>query len=93
MATFLMFGKYSAESVSGISAKRTKKSETLVKKLGGKVHAIYALLGCEDLLLIVTFAGMEQAMKASVALSQATGIAFRTVPAMPVKKFDRLMRK
>ena len=30
-------------------------------------------------------------MKASVALAKATGIAFSTVPAVPVEEFDKIV--
>jgi len=43
-------------------------------------------------MLIVDFPGIEQAMKASVALSKMTGIAFTTSPAVTVEKFDEMMR-
>jgi len=40
---------------------------------------------------ITTFPGVEQAMKASVAISKTTGISFTTSPAVPVEEFDKLM--
>jgi len=91
MATFCMFGRYSSEALKGMSAKRTKESESLIKKFGGKVESMYALLGEKDLVFIVTFPGIEQAMKASVALSRMTGISFATLPAVTVEEFDKLM--
>jgi uncharacterized protein with GYD domain len=86
-----MFGRYSSEALKGMSAKRTKESESLIKKFGGKVESMYALLGEKDLVFIVTFPGIEQAMKASVALSKMTGISFATLPAVTVEEFDKLM--
>jgi len=91
MATFLMFGKYSIESVKQISSKRTKGAVNLIKKFGGEVKGMYALLGEKDLVFILTFPGMEQAMKASVALSKLTGISFTTFPAVTVEDFDKLV--
>lgn len=91
MATFLMFGKYSAEAIKGITAARTKKAVTTIKKHGGEVKAMYALLGDYDLVLVVNFPGVEKAMQGSVALNKLTGIAFTTAPAVPVEEFDRLM--
>ena len=91
MATFFMFGRYSSEAVKGMSAKRTKDAEGLIKKYGGKVEAMYALLGEKDLVFILTFPGIEQAMKASVALSKTTGISFTTVPAITMEEFDKLV--
>lgn len=91
MATFFMFGKYSSEAVKGMSAKRTKEAEGLIKKYGGKVEAMYALLGEKDLVFILTFPGTEQAMKASVALGKATGISFTTLPAVTIEEFDKMI--
>ena len=93
MATFLMFGKYSSEAIKKISARRTKDAGGLIKKYGGSVKAMYSMLGEKDLLFILTFPRMEQALKASVALSKTTGIAFTTCPAVTVEEFDRLMAR
>ena len=91
MATFLMFGKYSAEGVKGISSQRTKKAADLIKKQGGQVKAVYAMLGMADLLLIVDLPGVEAAMQTSVALGKMTGVSFCTHPAVSVEEFDKLM--
>ncbi len=91
MATFFMFGKYSSEALKGISAERTREASDLVKKFGGEIKSIHALLGGQDLVIIADFPGIEQAMKASVALSKMTGIAFTTSPAVAVEDFDRMM--
>lgn len=91
MATFFMFGKYSQEAVKGISAERTERAVEVIKKFGGEVKTMYALLGEQDLVLILTFPGIEQAMQASVALSKLTGIDFTTSPAVTVEEFDKLM--
>jgi len=92
MATFFMFGKYSSpEALRDISAKRTDKAMSLINKLGGEVQSMYALLGDRDLVLILTFPGMEKAMQASIALSKMTGISFTTLPAITADEFDKLM--
>ncbi len=91
MAEFFMFGKYSEKAVEGISPKRTDEAVNLVKKQGGEVKSMYALLGEKDLVLIVTFPGVKEAMKASIALSKATKIAFTTLPAVTVQEFDKMM--
>jgi uncharacterized protein with GYD domain len=90
MATYLMFGSYSPESVRRISAKRTDDTKELIEKHGGKLTAAYAMLGEKDLLLIVDFPTTEQAMKTSVALSRMLGIGFSTAPAVNVETFDKL---
>jgi uncharacterized protein with GYD domain len=91
MATYLMFGKYSQEALKAISAKRTTEANALIKKHGGEFKSGYALLGEEDLVLIVDLPDTERAMKTSVALSKLLGIAFRTAPAVSVEDFDKLM--
>lgn len=91
MATFLMFGKYSSEALKGISSKRTEEASNLIKRFGGEVKATYSLLGEKDLVIIVTFPGIEGAMKASVALSKMSGVSFTTSPAVTVEEFDKLM--
>ena len=90
MATFLMFGKYSAQAMKEISPERTKKTHALIKKLGGEVKAMYAMLGETDLLLVVDLPGIDAAMKASLGLAKMTGISFSTAPAVTVEEFDRL---
>lgn len=91
MATFLMLGKYSSEALKGISKERTEKATSIIKKYGGKVNSMYALLGEHDLLFIVDMPEIEQAMQASLALSKLTGISFTTSPAVKVEEFDKLV--
>ncbi|MFP3868013.1 MAG: GYD domain-containing protein [Desulfobacteraceae bacterium] len=91
MDTFIMFGQYSGEAVKQISSARTDQAVGLIKKFGGEVKALYALLGPTDLVLIVDLPGVKQAMQASVALSRLTGISFTTSPAVSVEEFDKLM--
>ena len=91
MATFFMFGKYSSEGLKEMSAERTDKAVSLIKKFDGEVDSVYALLGEQDLVLIVDFPGVEQAMKASVALSKLTGVSFTTSPAVTVEEFDKMI--
>jgi len=93
MVTVLMFGKYSGESLKGISAKRTKQVEALIKKCGGKIKAMYVVLGEKDLLFIASFPGIEEAIQTSITLSKSTGIGFSTYPAVTVEEFDKMMSR
>jgi len=52
MAMYLLFGKYSAEGLKGISAKRSEDAKALFKKHGGELKAAYATLGGVDLVMI-----------------------------------------
>ena len=90
MVTFFMFGKYNAEAVKSISISRTEQAMETVRQLGGEVNGMYALLGEYDLLFCVELPDVEQAMKASVALTKLTGITFKSCPAVKVETFDRL---
>ena len=90
MATFIMFGKYSSESLKGISEDRTNQSRKLIERFKGKLNSIYVMLGEYDLMFITEFPGMEEAMMASVMLNKLSGISFSTSPAVPVDKFDKI---
>ncbi len=91
MPTFIMTGKYSAEAIKQISTKRTTKGTEIVRRCGGKLVAVYATMGKADILVVAEFPGIEEAMKASVALNKALGIYFSTVPALKIEEFDKLV--
>jgi len=91
MATYMMFGKYSQDSIKQISTKRTEKAKELIEKNGGEIKSGYALLGKTDLVLVVELPDLEQAIKTSVALSKMLGISFTTSPAVSMDDFDKLM--
>ncbi len=93
MSTFFMMGKYSASAVNGVSSGRTNEAVGLIEKFGGKVNSMYALMGGYDLVLIVDFPGVGEAMKASIALSKLTGISFSTFPAVTVDQFDKMINE
>lgn len=90
MATYVLFGNYSSESLRGISEQRTREAVKIINEARGKLVSGYALLGEVDLIMIVEFPNTEAAMKASVQLSKLTGIAFKTSAALPIDKFDDL---
>ena len=91
MPIFMMFGKYSSEALKGISPERTDKAVDLIKKNGGKVVSMYAVLGEHDLVFTLDFPDAEKALATSVALKKLTGISFTTSPVVEVEKFDKLM--
>ncbi len=92
MATFIMFGNYSLDSVKQISAKRTEDSIELIMKNEGKLKDGYSLLGETDIILIVEFPDFMHAMKTSVELSKLLGISFTTAPALTMGEFDKLFQ-
>ncbi len=91
MATYVILGKYSLESVRQISANRSNETRALIKQHGGELKAAYALLGEVDLVLIVELPDNARAMKTSAALTKLLGIEFTTAPAMTIEEFDKLM--
>ena len=91
MAIFFMFGRYTPEARREMSAARTQQAIDAIQKMGGEVNAMHALLGPYDLLLCVSLPGIDDAIKASVALSDLTGISFTTCPAVTVEAFDALV--
>ncbi len=91
MATFFIFGKYSAAAAEQITAARTEKARHLIENLGGRVKDIYALMGEYDVVILAELPHMAAAMQASVALKKLTEISFFTVAAMPIEEFDRLL--
>ena len=91
MTTYIMFGKFSIGAIKEISDERTRESTAIVESCGGKVKALYALLGDTDVVAIVDFPGLKEAMKASVELTRLLGISFTTAPAVTVEEFDKLM--
>ena len=91
MPIFMMFGKYSTEALKGISPERSDKAVELIKKNGGKVISMYAVLGEHDLVFTLDFPDSEKALATSVALNKLTGISFTTSPVVEVEKFDKLI--
>ena len=91
MAKYFMYGKYSQEAMKSVSAERTKKAVEVITKSGGKVNSIYALLGKYDLVVITDFPAVTDVMKASIALTKLTGIAFTSFPAISVEEFDKAL--
>ena len=91
MATYLMFGKYSQDSVKQISTSRTDQAIALIRKNGGELKSGYALLGKTDLVLVVELPDNQQAIKTSVGLSKLLGISFMTAPAVSFEDFDKIM--
>ena len=84
-----MFGKYTSEAIKGISKERTHKIESLIKEMGGEVKSVHLLTGNQDLIMVVSLPGFNEAMKASVTLNRLTGILFSTSEAMTVEEFDK----
>jgi uncharacterized protein with GYD domain len=91
MAIFFMFGKYSPKARREISAERTQQAIEAINKLGGEVNAMHALLGPYDLLLCISLPGIDDAIKASLTLSDLTGVSFTTSPAVTIEVFDKLV--
>ncbi len=90
MSTYVMMGRYSAESVTGISADRTRQAREMIEGQGGTVLSMYALLGDRDLMIIADLPDADAALLASIGLTKLTGVAFSTSPAMDISHFDKV---
>ena len=88
MPIFIMRGRYSQSSLEAVSPQRTKKAEQLIARYDGTVKAMYALLGEDDLFMVVELPTIEDALKVSISLTKLTGISFTTCPAISVDDFD-----
>jgi uncharacterized protein with GYD domain len=86
-----MIGNYSLEAMKEISRGRTTKATKIIQKCGGRILSGYATMGKTDLLVITEFPSVEEAMKASVNLTNAMGISFSTMPALSLEAFDKLV--
>lgn len=91
MALFVMSGKYTAEAIRAVSKKRTELAKGILKECGGKLVAGYATLGASDVLLVADLPGIDEAVKASIEMTRALGIAFSTAPAVSVEEFDNIV--
>jgi uncharacterized protein with GYD domain len=93
MPIFMMFGNYTSEATRGISSERTKQAREVIKKRGGKVVSMYAVLGQHDLVLTLDLPDTEAAIGTSAELNKLTGITFVTSPVVEVEKFDKLIKE
>ncbi len=91
MPIFMMFGKYSADSIRNASPERTREAIKIIEKNGGKVISMYAVLGEHDLVFTLDFPDSEKALSTSAMLSRLTGISFVTSPVVNVEQFDKLI--
>jgi uncharacterized protein with GYD domain len=90
VGTFFLFGKYTPDALARVSAARTDEVRQLIREKGGVVREVYALLGQQDLVIIIDAVGILEAMEISIALSKVTGINFSTCPALAAEEFDRI---
>ncbi len=91
MITCFMFGRFPQDAYRDISSNRTHSAVMVLGEFQGEVKSMYALMGENDLIFIVDFPDVNQAILASVALSKELGISFTTSPAITVEEFDAMM--
>lgn len=91
MANFLMLGKYSSQGVQGLNDQTTALIQDQVVRFGGKVLHMYAVLGKIDFVIIASFPGAEEAIKAGLGIGKETGITFNTQPAFTIDEFDDML--
>lgn len=93
MATYLMFGRSSIDSMTkelSTSVERTADALAMIRSVGGELKAAYLLLGEPMLVLVLDLPGIKEAMMTSIDLSKLTGFLFTTAPGMTLEEFHRL---
>jgi uncharacterized protein with GYD domain len=91
MTTYIFYGRYTMDALKGMSPERADTAVEAIEQCGGQVEGMYATLGKYDLVFILSFPSVEDAMKCSVVLARITGITFTSSPAVPVEQFDQMM--
>ena len=73
--------------IGGLNLLRYVDGESVVHRADARTK----VAGLTVLVFVLSFPAIDEAIKASVALSKMTGIAFRTSPAVTIAEFDKLM--
>lgn len=93
MQKYLILGKYTLPGLKSAAASRTKKAVAIVRKHKGRITAAYALVGSYDIAILAEFPGVQQLMKAIIALTRLTGVGFVSFPAISIEEFDKKILK
>lgn len=90
MTTYIMFCSITLEAAMQLSPARTEDAISIVNK-HGKFQAAYALVGEKDFMIIADFPDIQSTMRAALALTRRLGYPFRSMPALPIAEFDKLI--
>ena len=92
MATFVMLGRMSVDSMRESNPQQLAEAMALIKKNGGELKAGFGMMGKYELLLILEMPNIEQMMKTSVGLTKMLGgITFITSPAFTLEEANSYM--
>lgn len=92
MALYVTLRKYTGP-VKGGGPERFKKVQEIVAQNGGKVHAVYGLLGPWDNVAVGEFPSNEAAMQANAAINNLIGTESLTMAAVERDAFLEVLSK
>jgi len=90
MALYVTLRKYTGP-IKGGGPERFKKVQEIVAKHGGKVHAVYGLLGPWDNISIAEFPSHEAAMRSNAAINNLIGTESLTMGAVERDTFLQIL--
>jgi uncharacterized protein with GYD domain len=90
MALYVSLRKYTGP-IKGGGPERYKKVQEITTKHGGKVHAVYGLLGPWDNMAVVEFPSHEAAMRSSAAVNNLIGTESLTMGAVDRDTFLQIL--
>jgi uncharacterized protein with GYD domain len=97
MPKYLFEGDYSAEGTRGLlkdgGSKRKAVVAKALKKMGGKLDAMYFTFGIRDVICIVDLPDNVSAAAVSLAVSSSGSIAFKTTVLLTPEEVDQASTK
>lgn len=94
MPLYVTLGKYTAEAMKAINEvpERFEQNRSLIESRGGKLLAVYGLMGAWDLLAISEFPDEKSAMSALLTIGKAGRITTETMTAVSMEEFITLAK-
>ena len=94
MPLYVTLGKYTAEAMKNIHEvpERFQQNTRLIESKGGKLIAIYHLMGEWDLLAITEFPDEKSAMSALLTIGKAGRVTTHTMTAISGEDFVTLAK-
>ena len=94
MPLYVTLGKYTTEAMRAINEvpERFQQNRSLIEARGGKLVAVYGLLGEWDLLAISAFPDEKSAMSTLLSMGKAGRITTQTMTAVSMDDFINLAK-
>ena len=94
MPLYVTLGKYTAEAMKNIHEvpERFQQNTKLIESKGGKLIAVYGLMGAWDILAITEFPDEKRAMSALLTVGKAGRLTTQTMTAISGEEFATLAK-